>query len=192
MAAKIHRMPTNPLVPVLLLLSVLAPTSIWSQQYHLVGAPEVYTLVNLHPDEGRQRLYSVNYQLQGFIPLCTRVVIESVTSKEMKFSLAEGARRYAYFFHETLRDPIPKHLDRYFGAKCDKSQIQRMSKVDQEGILAGRALPGMTKDAVILAIGYPPEHATPSLESNLWRYWKNRWGTMLVHFDGGKVARVQN
>ena len=38
--------------------------------YPLVGASGVYTLVNLHPDEQRHRLYSVNYQQSGLIPRC--------------------------------------------------------------------------------------------------------------------------
>jgi hypothetical protein len=168
-----------------------APTAS-GQGYHLVGAPEAYTLVNLHPDEGRKRLYSVNYQQPGLIPRCTRVVIKSVDSKAMKFRLADGGAEYEYIFHNSLRDSVPKHLDKYFGASCDKAKVQQMSKADQDGIAAGRVAEGMTRDGVILAIGYPPEHATPSLEANAWRYWKNRFGTMLVHFEGDKVVRIQN
>ena len=172
--------------------AVGASRSASAQSYHLIGAPEVYTLVNLHPDENRKRLYSVNYQQAGLLPLCTRVVIESVSSREMKFRVADGGREYEYIFHNSMRDPVQKHLDKYFGRSCDKSKIQHMSKVDQDGVRAGQAIEGMTKEAVILAIGYPPEHATPSTEGNAWRYWKNRLATMIVHFEDGKVVRIQN
>ncbi len=164
----------------------------FSEEYHLVGAPEVYTLVNLHPDENNRRLYSVNYLQAGLVPLCTRVSIESVDSRRMIFRLADGGREYTYLFHGTLREPIPKHFDRFFGKTCDKKKIEGMRKVDKEGILQGRVFPGMTKEAVILAIGYPPEHATPSLEANAWRYWKSRFDTILVHFEEGKVVRIQD
>ena len=36
---------------------------------NLTGASEVYTLVNLHPDEKRSVLYAVNYQQAGLILL---------------------------------------------------------------------------------------------------------------------------
>ncbi len=181
------------LVAVLVGLGAVGPSRPASgESYHLVGAPEVYTLVNLHPDEARKRLYSVNYQQAGLLPLCTRVKIESVSSREMKFRLADGGREYDYIFHNSMRDPVQKHLDKHFGPSCDKSKIQHMSKIDQDGIRAGQAIEGMTKDAVILAIGYPPEHATPTTEANAWKYWKNRFGTMTVHFENGKVVRVQN
>jgi len=195
MARRRESVPGLGTVLLLLVLSILLVTShvVWALSYHLVGAGEVYTLVNLHPDEGRGRLSSVNYQQKGLIPLCTRVTIESVSSSEMKFRLQAGGRQYTYQFHRTLREPIDRHLDRYFGRSCDKAKIQQMSQVDRDGILQGQALPDMTKDAVILAIGYPPEHATPNLEANAWRYWKNRWGdTILVHFEDGKVTHVQD
>ncbi len=57
--------------------------------------------------------------------------------------------------------------------------------------MAGTVNIGMSKDAVIKALGYPPEHKTPNLEGNEWRYWKNRYGTMLVSFTDGKVSGMK-
>ena len=161
-------------------------------EYALIGDPGVVTLVNLHPDEKNRRLYSVNYQLEGLIALCTKVRITAVTHKAMTFELADGGRKYEYIFHETLpQEGIPKHLDRFFGKSCPRKKADALGSVDRRGIKEGRALPGMTRAGVILAIGYPPEHATPSLDASAWKYWRNRFGTTLIHFDGGKVVRVQ-
>jgi len=160
-------------------------------EYALIGDPGVVTLVNLHPDEKNRRLYSVNYQLDGLMALCTQVRITAVTHKAMTFELADGGRKYEYIFHETLpQEGIPKHLDRFFGKSCPRKKADALGSVDRRGIKEGRALPGMTRAGVILAIGYPPEHATPSLDSSVWKYWRNRFGTRLIHFEGGKVARI--
>jgi hypothetical protein len=160
-------------------------------EYALIGDPGVVTLVNLHPDEKNRRLYSVNYQLDGLMALCTKVRITAVTHKAMTFELAEGGRKYEYLFHETLpQEGIPKHLDRFFGKSCPRKKADALGSVDRQGITEGRALPGMTRAGVILAIGYPPEHATPSLDSGVWKYWRNRFGTRLIHFEGGKVSRI--
>ena len=158
--------------------------------YPLVGASGVYTLVNLHPDEQRHRLYSVNYQQSGLIPRCSKVAIESVDKRKMTFRL-DGGPEYEYVFHNSLREPIPKHLDRYFGKKCEP-KLESLSEVDRKGVQAGSVLPGMTKRAVILALGYPPEHATPSLDSDVWTFWKNRFGKMQVHFTGNKVTEIKD
>ena len=158
--------------------------------YPLVGASGVYTLVNLHPDEQRHRLYSVNYQQSGLIPLCSKVTIESLDTRRMTFRLGDGGPEYEYIFHNSLRDPIATHLDKVFGKKCETASVEKMSEVDRKGVRAGTVLPGMTKRGVTLAVGYPPEHATPSLDSDVWTYWKNRFGKMKVTFANGKVSEI--
>jgi hypothetical protein len=165
-----------------------APAAAKDVDYPLTGAPGVVTLVNLHPDEKGKRLYSVNYQLDGLMPACTKVRILSVTDKRMSFETADGTK-YEYLFHETMKDPVPKHLDRYFGKACPRKKIDSLTGVNRQGFKEGRILTGMTKEAVILAAGYPPEHATPSLDSTVWKYWKNRFATRMVHFEGGRVAK---
>lgn len=177
------------LVALFLLLADTVLVAAADVDYPLVGASDVYTLVNLHPDEQRHRLYSVNYQQSGLIPRCSKVKIESVSKRKMTFRLLDGDREYDYVFHDTLRDPIPKHLDKVFGKKCDRN-LEGMSEEDRRGIRAGSVLPGMTKRGVTLAIGYPPEHGTPSLDSDIWTYWKNRFAKMTVSFTNGKVTGV--
>jgi hypothetical protein len=177
------------LVALFLLLTARGLAAAADVDYALVGASGVYTLVNLHPDEQRHRLYSVNYQQSGLIPLCSKVKIESVSKRKMTFRLLDSDREYEYVFHDSLRDPIPRHLDKFFGKKCD-GNLEGMSEADRKGIRSGTVLPGMSKRGVTLAIGYPPEHATPSLDSDVWTYWKNRFSKMTVSFANGKVAGI--
>ena len=62
---------------------------------------------------------------------------------------------------------------------------------DQEGVKAGKAMPGMTKQGVMVALGYPARNRTPSTDLNTWVYWKGRLNTLAVNFDGtGKVVSV--
>ena len=39
----------------------------------------------------------------------------------------------------------------------------------------------MTKQQVIMSLGYPPTHRTASTDLNTWTYWYNRWLTYQVH-----------
>lgn len=50
----------------------------------------------------------------------------------------------------------------------------------------------MSKDAVLVAIGYPPITRTPTLESDDWTYWSNRFNTFIVYFENGKVSRIKD
>ena len=49
----------------------------------------------------------------------------------------------------------------------------------------------MNREQVLMSLGYPPAHRTPSLDGPTWTYWANRFATFMVHFDGDRVARVQ-
>jgi len=44
-----------------------------------------------------------------------------------------------------------------------KVDLTLFSEIDQRGIQEGKAFPGMTKDGVRMALGYPAAHQTPSL-----------------------------
>ena len=66
-----------------------------------------------------------------------------------------------------------------------------LNDADRAGIKAGKALVGMTKQGVLIALGYPAKHHTQSLEENRWSYWENRRTKYTVEFDdSGKVIRV--
>src|SRR5256886_11753069 len=98
-----------------LIFAASAPAVAADVDYPLIGASGVYTLVNLHPDEPRQRLYSVNYQQSGLIPLCSKVKIESVETRKMTFRLLDNGRDNEYLFHNSPRDPVAQHLDKALG-----------------------------------------------------------------------------
>lgn len=159
--------------------------------YDLVGHKGVYTQSVLHPDEKRGLLYSVNYQRGGYVPVCTEVVIRRVNREEAVFDIEQSGRTYHYLFHKSLRESIPKHLDKVFGRRCDPADFAAMSDIDQQGISEGRVFVGMTRQGVLRAIGHPPSHATPYLERDVWKYWYNRFGTFDVVFSHDVVTEVR-
>ena len=71
------------------------------------------------------------------------------------------------------------------------ASLKGLSGTDLKGIKEGRALNGMTKKGVQIAWGYPAKHRTPSLDDDVWTYWRNRWVMKTVTFSNGKVAGVQ-
>lgn len=157
----------------------------------MTGQPGVYTLVNLHPDPIRQRLYATNFQQEGLIPLCTEVTLVKARKKVMAFKINSTGQTYHYYFHKSAAEPFAQHLTHFFGKTCNKSAVAKLSAVDRRGIEIGKALEGMSRQGVVYAIGIPPRHTTPTLESNSWKYWKNRFNTLTVEFDAsGKVTKV--
>jgi len=82
-------------------------------------------------------------------------------------------------------------LERHGITGPSKVSLQSLSPIDKKGVSEGKAYVGMTKDGVRMALGYPALHRTPSLKSNTWTYWKNRFATGGVEFDAsGRVKAV--
>lgn len=185
----------------LLMASLLMATSpafagkrdlIDSAGVNLMKQDTVYTLTNLHPDDVHGRLYAVNYQQAGLIPMCSAVKLDAKNKKVLKFTVKKTNKQYQYIYHKAAAEKFPAHLLRFFGASCPKAEMKALGKRDAEGLRRGKALKGMTKKGVILAIGHPPKHVNPTpMESDSWTYWSNRFNRFLVEFDSkGKVSRI--
>ena len=182
---------------VLMLLSVLTLASCGSHAVmdksgqDMINSSGVYTLVNLHPDMARSRLYAVNYQMPGIIPLCTEVTLLKASKKQMKFKVNSTGQEFSYLYHRAAGEPLASHLTHFFGRKCNAKKVKGMSAVDQKGIKKGVPLKGMSRDGVVLAMGIPPRHKTPDLNASTWKYWKNRFDTMDVVFgSNGLVSKI--
>ncbi len=63
-----------------------------------------------------------------------------------------------------------------------------LSEIDQKGISEGRPYRGMSKKGVMIALGYPCPHRTPSPDVDAWRYWRNRFENYVVTFENGIVV----
>jgi len=155
---------------------------------------KLQALANLHPDNQKNLLYTLNYQLPGvMIPVCSEIVVSKFGSKEMKFTYQGAEYTIAYEgFTKKAGVSFEKAVLTYFGPACDKAKMDKLGTVDQEGIKVGRAKVGMTRDGVLFAMGRPPVHVNPDLNAPEYRYWKNRFATTLIEFDSsGKVSNVQ-
>ncbi len=160
-----------------------------------------YLGTNLHADMTFNKVSSVNYQKGGLLSWGRTVRIERVLRNWMLFADTRSGRRYRYEFHHKTRSAtsLKKHVDRIFLDAAALSglevRIKGMSSVDQDGIYEGRALPGMTREGVIIAIGYPPEFANRGdlMTLRKWHYWIGRFDKMEVFFDRrGRVAVVKD
>jgi hypothetical protein len=175
-----------------------------------VGGPKVespltgqyrHTCCNIRYE--KPEITDVNYQLGNIIPYGTRVQILEVSKNAVRFQPdGHPEMRLVYRYGRDVY-PFEQHLDRLFliddprrgaakpaktgkGAKGAKAQPSKTEKLIEQGFVE----PGMTKDEVLKALGYPPAHRTASLEAPVWTYWRNRWETFVVYFDGDKVDRI--
>ncbi len=86
------------------------------------------------------------------------------------------------------QESIDQYIDKILLRTDSQARIAAEAADVQAAIHEGRVEIGMTRDQVLLSLGYPPTHRTPSLSSSEWTYWYNRWLTFKVVFDDKGVV----
>ena len=134
---------------------------------------------------GREITSINDWDYTTILPICTPVRLLQARGRRIVFE-ANG-QRYRYTIHRSSRIDLMTHLNRTFASPCP--DIRTMSPVDQQGIQTAQPYVGMSRQGVVLALGYPPDSKTPTLEQSPWTYWGQR-GEVQVHFNGDTVAQV--
>lgn len=162
---------------------------------NMLQAEKVYNIVNLHPDEAKARLYSVNYQLAGFLPRCTEVKITELSEKAMIFTVpSRENKKYTYLWHrKATPEGLNAHLKKFFASSCDDKNVKKMSAKDQAGIKSGQPALGMTREGIKLAMGLPPSHVNFDIDSaKEWLYWRHKFAKRAIVFDDkGIVIKIR-
>ena len=147
----------------------------------------MYTTRNMHYNIGRRSaalVESTNYQIGILIPVNSKVKMMDANSKQIKF-LYNGVPISLKNIPKYSGADINTIAQQYFSTK--KVNLSKFSKAEQKAIKTAGLVKGMSKDAVLISLGTPPQHRTPDLEADTWTYWRNRWTTFTVAFNKGKV-----
>ena len=134
---------------------------------------------------------TTNYRRGFSIPINTEVTLLEMTDQTILVKQVQsGQELLIKNVEKHTHDTITQAFDKLFS----KSRIglTPFSKLEREHINNGTVAARMTKKAVLAAIGYPPQIATMNLDSNQWIYWSSRFNKFIVHFDKGKVVRIQD
>lgn len=133
---------------------------------------------------------TTNYRKGFLVPVNTKVKLVTVTKKTIVVTLPSDQNLTIQNVEGFSGENIKGIFARTFSK--NPVDLSQFTPETQKAIKEGQVKPGMSKAAVIVALGYPPKHKTPTLELNQWRYWQNRFGTFVVHFENDQVVRIQN
>lgn len=168
---------------------------------HAVSESGVYTKYNIHAQQTRRDIKAsyAGYVDSGdghfFIPAGSKIVLPGSGHRYRNgfwFTVSNTGQKVFFEFHRgRMGMTEPEYIALI--TTDNPVSLDHFSEVDLKGIKAGRVYTGMTKEGVLTALGYPARHRTPSLDSNTWIYWRNRFMTMGVVFDGdGRVVSIMD
>ena len=183
----------NKLMALTAFIAILTSPGLYASELEIQNGDKLQTLTNLHPDSQNRRLYAINYQQPGLIPMCAEVLVKKIKTKVMIFEYQGLEYEYVWDGHTKKAGiSLQNNLNNYFGKKCDAAAVKKLSKIDQEGIRTGQAKIGMSKKGITFAMGRPPFHANPDLNVSTWMYWRNKFARQAIDFDAqGKLVNIR-
>jgi hypothetical protein len=166
-----------------------------SKSYSIKGSAggKIYTAYNMWYEIGKEEvMWTINYKTGTMIPAGTEVRDVKVKKSEIFFTTVEDKKKFIVNFNAKFHPgKTPENYANMMFSEKDFDQLTKgMRQTDIDGINEGVIMVGMIKKAVIVAYGYPPEHKTPDLDSNVWTYWLNRFTSTTINFDDkGKTIK---
>jgi len=173
----------------------LLSASLWVPPAHSgedVAGQIYYTAANIWY-ENPEKILSTNYHRGTILPVGTKVRVDEVKGKKIRFGDGHGQEFEITFMekHSSRIVDLWAYFRRYFSRDnpLQGRPYEGFSKSERRNIKMGEIEVGMSKEAVLMAYGYPPAHRTPSLESDQWVYWINRFVNKTVVFQNGRVLK---
>ncbi len=154
-----------------------------------VKGDRFFTQFSLYYEKGHH--ITTNYRVGILVPINTEVEFVKATKNKIIVRIP-GYDTEVEFIN--VKDYSGETIDGIFKRTFSRERVDvsGFNDTERSAIKRGAVEIGMRKNAVIKAMGYPPRHKTPSLAMDQWRYWKNRFNTVLVSFEEDKVTSIKD
>ena len=168
--------------------NIYKPTTSRSIPASAQKGTKLYTQFSLYEEDGVHR--TTNYRKGIFVPVNTLFTLVEIDDEEIVLKSANGKELILANIEPFSGEAVPGIYERTLGVH--PLDLSAFTNAERKAIAYGAVEVGMSKEAVLVALGYPPKHKTPSLTDNQWRYWQNRTNTFLVIFEDNNVKLIRN
>ena len=146
-----------------------------------------FTCCNLHYEN--DWISDANWGVQPMLPAGQPITITDYGRYRIHVEIDGKKLRLGQDYGRS--EPLAQFARKIVVAQDPKAKIATWPAAVREAVRHGKIMVGMTKEQVIVSLGYPPAHQTPSLDSPQWKYWLTRVGSFLVVWDDkGRVRDV--
>lgn len=156
--------------------------------------PQLYTAHNIWRHKGT--LFCINFKLgSDVIPAGTAVQNVAVSADsdwpEIRFQMAETKEYITVRFNGSWHpgESVRSYEKKMFTEKTFDELTEGLNPEEIRSIKDGILTVGMSKRAVLVSYGPPPEHYTKQLSNNEWYYWINRMRKKKICFDENEKAQ---
>lgn len=146
---------------------------------------------NMHSDGQEIGDISIGGPEQHVIPVGSPIRATSYSKHRVKVVVENKNQTLLNDYSRDL--PIEQFAARYIVAEDPTAKIKAFPQNIQYAIAAGHLVKGMTREQVLMSVGYPASSEVPNLNSNEWLYWITEKVQYRVKFDDKeRLADVEN
>jgi len=135
-----------------------------------------------------KQISDINYDEQGMSILAVGTPAR-ITGYDFRWVDLDVGGRPQRLKNDYSRDiPTTSFGQRYIVAQDPKIKLAGYPEKTRAAIAAMKVTPGMTREQVLMALGYPISSENPKLDAPVWRYWLDTWAEYQVVFGAGGVV----
>ena len=161
----------------------------FAAQVHAQSVPEGYLCCNLRTDGSW--ISDINYVEAGKRMIAVGTPVKATSFGRYRVYVELDGSKQA-IGNDYSRDlSMDAFAERYIVATDPKVKMASYPEKVREAIKTARLRPGMTREQVIMSVGYPVSSENPSLDAKVWRFWLSSFSEFQVVFDdGGRVKEI--
>jgi hypothetical protein len=160
------------------LLAAAAPLAALAQA--LPQPSEGFLCCNMRTDG--KWISDINYAESGkrVIPAGTPVKATGFGRSRVFVEFPDGQQAIGNDYSRNLN--MTAFTERYIVAADPKKKMAGYSPKVRKAIETARVMPGMTREQVLMAVGYPVSSENPQLDAKVWRFWLSSFAEFQVIF----------
>ena len=135
------------------------------------------------------QLSEANYAQLPFIPLGTPVLIRALDGAQAIVEI-DGRQLSLRLDAAQTKESAAQWLDKAVLADDPRRKLESFPSGVRAAIESGRLIKGMTREQVIMSIGYPQVDDKKGLDAPSWRYWWTSFESFYVHWLRDKLKKV--
>ena len=168
--------------------TLAAVTLVLAQAAFAQDLPTGYTCCNLHFD--KDRISDANWTHAPMILAGAPIRVLSYGTNEANVEI-DGKPFVIAHEYGRKQETVEQFVRKIVVPSNPAQKIAGWPEPIRSAVRAGTVVNGMTREQVILSVGYPPTHRTPALDAPVWNHWQSRAGRFEVYFGAdGKVERT--
>lgn len=155
-----------------------------------VGTGDYFLAANLWYENPR-KISKYNFHVGSFLRAGTKCRVTHVDTRTLEFQTADGKEfRFVSSRHDRTRISMEEVFRFYFTRQNEmgpNGKFARFTPAEQEAVRGAVIVPGMRREAVLMAYGYPGRDKTPSLDNDVWVFHHMNFYSRSVRFKNGRT-----